>query len=151
MKDIPGYLGKYAVTRDGRVYSHISGRFLKPRKSHSGYRQADLFDKRHMAHRLVAMTYIPNPESKTQVNHIDGDKLNNVVENLEWTTPSENTLHAFRVLKAHHIGGKLTFRQAQNIRHMKGELRAKDIAPMYGVSKSCIFYIWSNRSYLYPR
>ena len=55
-------------------------------------------------HRAVALAFIPNPENKPQVNHIDGNKLNNRVDNLEWVTNSENCLHRYRVLKKDRNG-----------------------------------------------
>ena len=58
--------------------------------------------KAFSVHRLVATYFIPNPENKPEVNHIDGNKKNNVVTNLEWTTRQENELHAFREGLAKH-------------------------------------------------
>ena len=52
-------------------------------------------EKMYYIHRIIAITFIPNPYGKTEVNHIDGNKVNNTVKNLEWVTPSENQMHAF--------------------------------------------------------
>ena len=87
----------YEVSNLGEVKNKISGRKLKPQAyGATGYKQVSLkvigydkFQKRYV-HRLVAQTFIPNPENKREVNHIDGDKLNNNVKNLEWVTSSEN-------------------------------------------------------------
>jgi len=100
-KLIPGTKG-YTITQDG-VIRNSKGKVLKTRVSRAGYSQLSLIDEDgnliyRTVHRLVAITYIPNPENKPYVNHIDGDKLNNRVDNLEWCTPSENMLHAARVL-----------------------------------------------------
>jgi len=66
----------------------------------SGYKTLILYSgnvaKNKMIHRLVASAFIPNPENKKEVNHKDGNKLNNNVENLEWCTPSENQYHSHR-------------------------------------------------------
>lgn len=98
MKDIPTWEGKYACTTDGRIWSYRSNKFLKPSISKRGYAHVTLTcdNKRYdyRVHRLVAMTYIDNPENKEQVNHIDGDKLNNYISNLEWVTAEENIEHA---------------------------------------------------------
>lgn len=90
----------YAVTKDGRVYSSKSDRFLTGWINISGYRTVGLYDSttdtmyNAVVHRLVAKAFIPNPENKPQVNHKDGNKLNNVLENLEWATAAENSAHA---------------------------------------------------------
>ena len=87
MKDIENYEGLYAITRDGRVWSYRSNKFLKPNLV-GGYHQVILCKegkgKTHYIHRLVAEAYIPNPDGLPQVNHKDEDKSNNCVENLEW-------------------------------------------------------------------
>ena len=78
-------------------------KLLKQGKSKSGYLIVSLcvdgIKINHNVHRLVARAFIPNESNKPQVNHKDGSKHNNCVDNLEWVTVSENGLHAYRVLK----------------------------------------------------
>lgn len=90
---------KYSVTKDGQVYSHINNIYLKPRVDKNGYKYVMLSGKCYGVHRLVAITYIPNPDNKPQVNHIDNVKGNNHVDNLEWVTPFENVNHYFDLTK----------------------------------------------------
>lgn len=117
-KDIPFRKGMYQVSNLGRVRSldrevyrngphgrkiflKRKGQILKQLKTPYGYLVVNLgkgyLQKR--VHRLVAICFIPNPENKSTVNHKDGNKENNCVENLEWCTVKENNLHAMRTLK----------------------------------------------------
>lgn len=124
-KDIERFEGKYQVSNTGKVRSidriDVNGRFrkgveLKQLIEIQGYYRVTLWHNRHKkedirVHNLVAVQFIPNPENKKTVNHIDGNKLNNNVSNLEWNTYSENHLHAYRMglKKPAHLGkfGKL--------------------------------------------
>ncbi len=91
--EIQGY-PKYLIRDDGRVWSKKSNRYLKQRLNNKDYFYIQVCKeskaKNFMIHRLVAIHYIPNPENKPQVNHIDGDKINNHPSNLEWVTNMEN-------------------------------------------------------------
>ena len=100
MKDIVGYEGLYAITKDGQVWSYHSQRFLAPYKTNTGYLRVDLRKdgarKQMTVHRLVAEAYIPNPENLETVNHIDENKENNNVENLEWLSRADNVRYGTR-------------------------------------------------------
>lgn len=95
---IKGYEGLYVVTSDGTIIGLKSGKELKPMNMR-GYLRVKLYknakSKTHSIHRLVASAFIPNDQGKEQVNHIDGNKSNNNVSNLEWVTQSENQIHAY--------------------------------------------------------
>lgn len=89
----------YSVSSHGEVRNDLTGQIKTPHPNNKGYYDVHLYDnsKRTIRriHRLVAEAFIPNQEGKPCINHIDGDKLNNNVDNLEWVTHSENMKHAF--------------------------------------------------------
>jgi len=93
------YLDTFEVFPDGSIWRY--GRQLKGAVTINGYRQHKLKVKGvqnlRSTHRVIAECFIPNPENKPQVNHINGIKLDNRVENLEWVTASENHKHAFAI------------------------------------------------------
>ena len=90
MRPIPNF-PNYSITTDGKVFSHTSNRFLKPAiNKREGYKSVNIHKKRITIHRLVALTYIPNPEDKPIVDHINRKKFDNRQENLRWVTQKEN-------------------------------------------------------------
>jgi hypothetical protein len=117
-RDIPGFEGKYQVSTLGNVRSIdrtvgsrvYSGRILRPRLEKRGYLRLTLssgsFRKTDSVHRLVAIAFIENPQNLPAVNHIDGNKTNNKLENLEWVTHSQNSNHAVDTGLFDHISGE---------------------------------------------
>lgn len=100
MTPILDYESTYSVTRDGDVYSHRRRRILKPFINNGGYYIIRLSKlglvKPFLIHRLVAQAYIVADKDRKYVNHKDGDKSNNSVDNLEWVTFQENIDHAVK-------------------------------------------------------
>lgn len=93
-KDVVNYEGLYGITSCGKVWSYRSKKFLKPWKNGKGYLMVDLCKdgerKKFLVHRLVCEAYIPNPQGLETVDHIDGDKTHNYVNNLQWMTREDN-------------------------------------------------------------
>ena len=95
-KDIPSEIVNniegYKISNYGRVKNH-KGRISEGSNNQSGYLCVSIAPKQYSLHRLVAKVFIPNPENKEQVNHIDGNKQNSCVDNLEWCSNQENQIH----------------------------------------------------------
>lgn len=153
IRDIPGYEGLYQVSAAGEVFSlhrnTTQGRKLTPQRNNSGYHRVSMTrngkSKYLYVHHLVALAFIgPRPE-RHDVNHINGDKLDNRASNLEYMTRTENMEHA-RQLGLHdnrgekHYGSKLTEDLVRDFRYAYKTcgLRGKDMAEGLGVSARTI-------------
>ena len=103
-KEIKGFNGKYYISVNGEIYSVPAKRILKTCVSNKGYelvclKSPDGKRKQYTVHRLVALTFVPNPENFPLVNHKDENKLNNKAENLEWCTYSYNNTYGEHLCK----------------------------------------------------
>jgi len=154
-KYIDGLDNKYQISSFGRVKSD-----RKIFSENSSGKRYIIYNLRKdnkkvyfLAHRLVAIHFIPNPLNKPCVNHIDGNRYNNSVENLEWVTNSENDIHAFKnnLRKSFkgetHSNSKLTDIQRIEIRQYNNGLNNKQLADKYGVSSSLIGMIKSGKRF----
>ena len=151
-KDIKGYEGKYQVSTYGNVRNKVTGYVMKKRHTFDGYVKVTLTvnykAKDYRVHRLVAETFIPNTHNKETVNHIDGNKDNNCVDNLEWSSRHEQLEHAYKLgLKksirgCDNINAKLTAEQVIYIRthykpHSK-EFGTVALGKKFGVNNTTI-------------
>ena len=165
-KDIPGYEGLYKANNLGQIKS-------LPRKTTKGGILTQYLDKspRHKEYkrpmirlskngktklcrvcRLVALAFIPNPDNKPEVNHIDCNPQNNMAKNLEWTTRKENHTHSATRLRMargeKHGMRKLTQEQVKEIRLKKDS--PKNLAIKMGITRGSVYRIQNNRSWVEP-
>lgn len=118
---IPGHEGDYEISNFGRVKSLIKGRIMAL-TNNDGYLYVKLRGGKHKrVHRVVAQVFIPNPENKPGVNHINGNKQDNRVSNLEWVTAKENMRHAME------LGLIPKKPNNQPVRYPKGYLQQKRV------------------------
>lgn len=156
MEWVKGYENRYMINTNGNIYSFVRkrGNPLIPVITKKGYQTVKLNTingkvKTIPIHRLVAMQFLKNPDKKTQVNHINGIKIDNRAENLEWCTNKENAIHAFKLgLKKPKRGidhpiCKLTEAQVLEIRN---DVRTqKSIAVNYNINQSLVYAIKSRK------
>ena len=153
-KDIEGYGGVYQISNFGRIKSFSNrskGKELALVRNPSGYMYIHLWIngkcRYFRVHRLLAKAFIPNPENKPEINHKNGIKDDNKVENLEWCTHKENMEHAFKIGLKSHIGekhpcAKLKNSDVQEIRRLlKYGLKQCFIAKMFLSSDRIISHI----------
>jgi len=155
-RKIEGYEGLYQVSNLGRVKSLMYGKekILKGGINPYGYHFVILnkypIKKNMKVHRLVAKAFIPNSDNKPEVNHIDGNKLNNNIHNLEWNTRKENNSHALDtgltdIKGEKHYKVKLTEEQVLDIR--VSNLTKVELAKIYNVTHQNISAIINKKSW----
>lgn len=158
---MPTTYAGYSITEDGQVYSHKSNKFLAYGFNMAGYHVVDLqVNKkklRLLVHRLVAMTFLPNPKHLPIVNHIDANPTNNNFPNLEWCTQKHNMQEARRLGLIKTNGRpygekagnhKLTWEIVRKVReHYKQGSSCIALAKIYGVERTTITRVVFNRTW----
>jgi hypothetical protein len=150
---------EYIVYSTGEIFSEKTNKFLKPRGYDDDYQRVVLFYNNEQyqfaVHRLVASAFLPNPENKPEVNHKNGNKHDNSIENLEWVTKSENILHAFKTGLKHAKCGHhshLAIYDSEQIKDVcvyleEGLLTLREISNITGVSFAMIYLIVKHKSW----
>lgn len=144
---------EYTIKEDG-IYNKF-GRKLKGAIDNRGYRRMKLNGKAVREHRAIALKFVPNPDNKPQVNHIDGNKLNNHPSNLEWVDNSENQLHAYEMglniptSKEEHHNSKLNMEMVREYRkrHLNGE-SIRSIQRECGLAYNAVWLMIKNKTWV---
>jgi hypothetical protein len=139
---------EYMISNYGRVYSHKTHKILSQKLSKAGYKEVSLYNGKRVSllvHRLVGDAFLENTENLFCINHKDGCKTNNYVENLEWCTTSDNVLHSYR-MGLHK--SKLSVDDVLKIKEMRkqGEYYYQ-IAEKFGVSKTLVIGICNGKKW----
>lgn len=148
---------KYECSYDGQIRNKKTKRVLKQFIGKDGYLRTQFDGKTRTVHRVIALAFIPKEKGKDFVNHIDGDKKNNSVSNLEWCTREENMRHAYKIgLIEPPIGikngrCKLTYKQVswikENYKPFDKNLGAKPLSIKFGVSPKTISAVVSGQNW----
>jgi DNA-binding transcriptional regulator YiaG len=140
----------YQITYDGRIINKKWGREVKPQKNGKGYLRVGIAGKLRFVHRLVAEKFVPNPDNLPQVNHKDGNKLNNCAENLEWVSNQDNRDHAVKNDLVVHgercPWAKLTLADVRFIREHP-EMTITDLANKFCVSRKTVRSVRHGKSW----
>lgn len=146
MKEIKNY-ENYIISKDARVYNKITNKKLTPTFDTRGYLQVKVYKNgkgtTRKLHRLVAETYLLNPENKPQINHIDGIKINNKLSNLEWISCTDNMIHSWKIgLRDHcrRVASKIVIDLQTGIFYDS----AKDLAKLLNMRYQTLIYYLNN-------
>jgi len=167
--DVIGYEGVYKISKTGLVnrlpiktkngdnYHICKERLLINTLYNTGYYRVGLTKNgkqtKYYIHRLVAQAFIPNPENKEEVNHINGIKTDNRVENLEWCTISENSIHAYKLGLREAVRGSKSTRtnlrekDVLDIRILANTMTNTAISKIYNVTQPCISEIINRKTW----
>lgn len=157
-KFIKSYEGRYSVNKTGDIYSHFNNKILKQSIDSRGYSKLILslsnIKKTVLVHRIVAEAFIENNNNYLEVNHLDGNKQNNSVSNLEWCSHAQNQIHAFKLglrrgIKGEkHHNSKLTEKDINLIKDLKSKgISNLELSNKFKVNKGHISRIVNKRSW----
>lgn len=134
-------LEDYEITKDGQIINKHNNHILKPQPNGKGYLRVIIGHKRYFVHRLVAEKYLENKDNKPQINHKDGNKLNNSIYNLEFVTNQENRNHAIKN-NLHLCGEKCSYSKLKEkeVIYILNNLQKtnSELSKMFNVSRATI-------------